>query len=158
MQQGLADMRAHWVTAAAIMLLSACSPSKEFSSGTQELEGAPARDYETASPNTGSERQPDTDGRTELVGACRKMSPGEIAQHAKQQFMKHGEVGEYSFFGRRTDVLCSEPGANSSGECELMPNAIVRVETAGTTYGLKASPAGALLKYGPSGIRCEPFP
>ena len=68
-----------------------------------------------------------------------------------------GDVGQIAFFGYAQSLLCSEPGANGVGECEITSDKPIKVVTASETYWLKPSVdlLPSRLWYGPDGLRCE---
>ena len=68
-----------------------------------------------------------------------------------------GDVGQIAFFGYARSLLCSEPGANGVGECEITSDKPIKVVTASETYWLKPSVdlLPSRLWYGPDGLRCE---
>ena len=133
---------------------------------------APAPDEEEPNrqpgPRAGVEAQPQAPAPKTPTGATSR--PGPVAAganegpcetisasdaHALRGLQLAGRVGTYSFFAEPRALLCSEPGAGGIGECEIVGSTTIRIESGGTTYGLR-SRAGvpAILRYGPEGISC----
>lgn len=147
----------------ALTVLTACTQAAEPAASTPRGAEVEASTAAEASALYGSApaMSPGSGARKGVInqageGACARLSASEAEANSSGMIRMGKVTDDLSFFGRGKEVLCSEPGASGAGECELVPNAIVKVEQGGERSGLKAGPAGALLRYAPTGVTCGP--
>ena len=86
--------------------------------------------------------------------ACERVAEKEARAFEGLELM--GTAGKIRFYGRPREMLCSEPGAEGKGECELVGATEARVESPAETYGFRTDgSAPALLLYSPKGVGCR---
>jgi len=82
---------------------------------------------------------------------------GEAEARAFRGLEPMGTSGDYRIFGRRRELLCSEPGAGGQGECEAPGRTEVRIEFPGGASGFRIDGSvPVVVGYSPGGFSCEP--
>jgi hypothetical protein len=129
------------------MLLAACSPTNNDNATTSNESRRVA--HEIAPTQSAS-----TYAAANAEGACDRLTASEIAANVNG-FVSMGTTGPFEFFARSKNLLCSEPGLNGNGECEIVGDTIIKIKHGDHIFGLHAkATAPTILKYGPNGISC----
>jgi hypothetical protein len=132
------------------MLLAACSPANNDNAATSNETKRVAHE---SSPTQSAS----THAAANAESVCDRLTASEIAAHVNG-FISMGTTGPFEFFARSKNLLCSEPGLNGNGECEIVGDTYIKVQRGDDIFGLHAkATAPTILKYGPNGISCAPM-
>lgn len=144
--------------AAACIIASACSPSappeeKSSKSATAPASVEPAQPTaaKSSSAQTPPARAPTENLPKDTQGRCREEPAGD---RGTDKMIAMGTFGGVTLYGSKGQLVCSEPGANRVGECELTANAIAIAKGKTSSRVLIGSSRGALIWYGDNGVSC----
>ncbi len=144
--------------AAVIISTSACSqpdrseeePSESVSASGSgepaEATAATAFSKQNAPVITAKENVP-----KEVQSGCRDEPAG---NRGTERMTAVGTFGGITLYGSKSQLVCSEPGANGVGECELAANAVAIAKGKTGSRALIGSSQGTVIWYGGNGVSC----
>ena len=143
---------------AATLAMLACAPSAENraeepveTSVDRNLLGGAGEVTEISEPDSAPDDGAGLGRADGAEGACERVGAAEARGFANLE--PAGTSGAYRFYGEPRKLLCSEPGPEGRGECELVGLTVVRVEGPDETYGFRTA-SDAILTYAPDGFGC----
>lgn len=144
--------------AAACIGAAACSPSRSPEETPSESVAVPAVNepaQPTAAKVSSAQTRPTSAGTENLpkdtLGGCREEPAGD---RGTGKLIAMGTFGGVTLYGSKNQLVCSEPGANRVGECELSPNAVAIAKGKVGSRALIGSSEGAVIWYGSNGVSC----